>query len=59
MFIVLFVCDIAIQGYLTMDSLIYVTSFEPLKNKFYIISWPALENQTTLFPPQSCLELKK
>lgn len=35
---VLFVCDIVIQGYLTMDVLIYVISFEPLKNIFYIMS---------------------
>lgn len=59
MFTVLFVRDIVIQGYLTMDILIYVISFEPLKNIFYIMSWPALENQTTLFPPHSCLELNK
>jgi len=41
-----------------MGRLIYVIFFELLKNNFYIIFWPALENQT-LFPPLSCLELKK
>lgn len=38
MFIVLFVRDVVIQGYLTMDILIYVITFEPLKNIFYIMS---------------------
>lgn len=53
-----FVCDIVIQGYLTMDVLISVISFEPLKNILhYVFTTP--ENQTTLLPSHSCLELKK
>lgn len=42
-----------------MDRLIFVNSFEPLNSKFCIISWPALENQTTLFPPSLAWKLKK
>lgn len=59
MFIVLFVCNIVIQGHMTTDRLIYVISFEPLKNKFYFISWPALENQALIVPSPLLLGIKE
>lgn len=59
MFIVLFVHYVVIQGYLTMDILIYVISFEPLKNIFYIMSWPPLEESNNIVPSSFLLGVKE
>lgn len=59
MFIVLFVRDVVIQGYLTMDILIYVISFEPLKNIFYIYVLTTPEKLNNIVPSPFLLGIKE